>query len=173
MSFSPRENPYSFDKFLDWQNRVDYYTDDPFIQQIVKYSAGENWQEVDKAARNLSAKASLRWRDLADESARPEKRPYVQHYDAYNHRIERIVRPMESVVLEREVFSEGLFAAKTSALERLVAGLVGEVADLLTDLDLTTDSVQTRKICRRWDNFCHRLFHAYQDIAFAEVAEHR
>jgi len=24
-------------------------------------------------------------------------------------------------------------------------------------------------ICRRWDAFCHKFFHAYQDLALSEV----
>ena len=28
---------------------------------------------------------------------------------------------------------------------------------------------KTMEICARWDSFCHGLYHAYQDIALAEV----
>jgi hypothetical protein len=30
---------------------------------------------------------------------------------------------------------------------------------------------KTMEVCRRWDAFCHRLFHAYQDLALREVTE--
>jgi hypothetical protein len=30
---------------------------------------------------------------------------------------------------------------------------------------------RTLEICRRWDDFCARLFHAYQDLALAEAGE--
>ncbi len=120
MSSATRENPYSFDTFIDWRNRIDYYGDDDFIQQVVKHFAGKDWQRVDEAARRISARASFRWRDLADEAARPENRPYVLHYDGHNHRIDRIVRPMESRVMEGEVFGEAIFSAAVPAMERLV-----------------------------------------------------
>ena len=120
MSLPNRDNPYNFDEYLTWRNSVDYYADDPFIQKVVKHFAGDRWEAVDTAARKLSAKASFRWRDLADAAARPENRPYVLHYDAHNHRIDRIVRPMETLVMEKEVFGEGLFSKKTDPWVRLV-----------------------------------------------------
>jgi alkylation response protein AidB-like acyl-CoA dehydrogenase len=120
MSLPNRDNPYNFDEFLNWRNRFDYYADDPFIQKVVKYFAGDNWAAVDQAARKLSAKASFRWRDLADQAARPENRPHVLHYDAHHHRIDRIVRPMETLAMEQEVFAEALFAGQTDPWVRLI-----------------------------------------------------
>ena len=74
MSLPNRDNPYNFDEFLNWRNGFDYYPDDPFIQHVVRHFAGSTWQAVDEAARQLSFKASYRWRDLADQAARPENR---------------------------------------------------------------------------------------------------
>ena len=120
MSLANRDNPYNFDEFLNWRNGVDYYADDPFIQRVVKHFAGANWPAVDAAARELSAKASFRWRDLADRAARPENRPYVLHYDGHHHRIDRIVRPMETLAMEQAVFAEALFAGQTDPWVRLI-----------------------------------------------------
>ncbi|MFN2354261.1 MAG: acyl-CoA dehydrogenase family protein [Desulfopila sp.] len=120
MTFAERNNPYTFDAFLQRRNAVDYYADDPFIQRVVHHFGGENGPAVDALMRNFSPRPSWRWRDMADESARPENRPYVLHYDAHNHRIDRLMRPMESRIMEREVFGEALFSANTSSLERLV-----------------------------------------------------
>jgi alkylation response protein AidB-like acyl-CoA dehydrogenase len=120
MSFPTKDNPYGFDEFLSWRNGVDYYADDPFIQKVVKHFVGDGWQAVDKAARKLSSAASFRWRDWADQSARLECRPYIQHYDGHHHRIDRIVRPMETLAMEKEVFAEALFADKTDPWVRLI-----------------------------------------------------
>jgi alkylation response protein AidB-like acyl-CoA dehydrogenase len=120
MSLPNRDNPYDFDDFLDWRDHFDYYADDPFIQKVVKHFAGDGWREVDASARKLSSKASFRWRDFADRAARPENRPYLLHYDGHHHRIDRIVRPMETLAMEKEVFAEALFSTQTDPLTRLV-----------------------------------------------------
>ena len=120
MTFPNRTNPYRFDDFLYRRNGIDYYADDPFIQKVVRHFAGDGWAAVDEAAGKLSLQASHRWRDLADIAARPENSPMVLHYDGHNHRIDRIVRPMETRTMEHEVFSEALFSEKTDPWVRLV-----------------------------------------------------
>lgn len=120
MSLPDRNNPYNFDEFLEWRNNVDYYADDPFIQKVVKYFAGDQWELVDREARAISKKASFRWRDMAEIIAWPEKRPYMMHYDGHKHRIDRIVRPKETEIMEREIFSEALFSGKTLPWVKLI-----------------------------------------------------
>jgi alkylation response protein AidB-like acyl-CoA dehydrogenase len=121
MERNPREiNPYNFDPFLEWRDQVDYYRDDPFIQQVLKCYTGNKFEMVNQAAGEVSEKASFRWRDLADAIASPEKRPYMMHYDGHNHRIDRIVRPMETRVMEEEVFKEALFSEKTHPWVKLI-----------------------------------------------------
>ncbi len=120
MSYPNKNNPYNFDEFLAWRNSVDFYADDPFIQAVVKTYTGEAWQEIDQAAREFSPKVSFRWKDFADAIAVPEKRPYMTHYDAHNHRIDRIVRPLDTLTMEKEVFSEALFSSKTPKWEKLM-----------------------------------------------------
>ena len=113
MSYPDRNNPYLFDDFLNWRSRFDYYRDDNFLQKVVRHFSGDLWETVDKSAREISPKVSFRWRDMADAVAVPEKRPYMMHYDGHRHRIDRIVRPAETGIMEKEVFSEGLFSQKT------------------------------------------------------------
>ena len=120
MSLPERNNPYSFDEFLAWRQSVDYYRDDPFIRKVVRHFAGEEWETVEAEALSISAKASFRWRDLSEAIARPEKRPFMLHYDGHGHRIDRIIRPRETEILEREVFSEALFSGKTPPWVRLI-----------------------------------------------------
>ena len=120
MPLSTRNNPYSFDAFLEWRNGFDYYRDDAFLQKVAKHFAGDAWERVNTEARRLSPRVSFRWRDIADASARPEKRPFMLHYDAHNHRIDRIVRPGETETMEKGLFSEGLFSKNTPFWVRLV-----------------------------------------------------
>ena len=120
MTLPDRNNPYSFDEFLEWRNGFDYYADDPFLQQVVKYYTGDQWNDIDSEARKISKKVSYRWRDMAETIARPENHPFMMHFDAHNHRIDRIVRPHEIEVMEKEVFAERLFSDKTSPWLRLV-----------------------------------------------------
>lgn len=120
MSLPDRNNRYCFDEYLQWRNGVDYYQDDLFFQKIVKHYVGHERASVDAEARKISAKASFRWKEMADRAARPENRPYLQHFDAFNHRIDRIVRPVETEMMEKEVYAEAFFSEKTSPWTRVV-----------------------------------------------------
>lgn len=121
MTTNPREiNSYKFDAFLKWRSRVNYYRDDPFIKKVLKCYVGDKFGMVDKAAAEISDKASYRWRDMADAIALPEKRPYMIHYDGHNHRVDRIMRPMETMVLEKEIFDEALFSENTDPWVKLI-----------------------------------------------------
>jgi alkylation response protein AidB-like acyl-CoA dehydrogenase len=120
MSLPDRNNPYGFDAYLAWRDGIDYYADDPFLQQVVGRLAGEAFAGVDAAARALSARASHRWRDLANAIAVPESRPRLVPWDAHHRRVDQIVRPAEIQTMEREVFAEGLFSSRTDPHTRLV-----------------------------------------------------
>ena len=161
MSFPDRNNLYNFDEFLNWRKHVDYYADDLFIQSVVKHFTGDSWRQVDKAAREISLKASFRWRDLAESIAWPEKRPYLVHYDGHHHRIDRIIRPAETEIMEKEVFSEGLFSEKTPPWIRLIKMFLiyqnGEACiacpvtcteGLVAILDKYADNPETKHILR-------------------------
>ena len=124
MSLPDRNNPYNFNRFLEWRSNVDYYTDDPFLQKVVQYYAGDDWEAVNDAAIKVSKKVSFRWKKLADEAAVPEKRPYMMHYDGHHNRIDRIVRPKETEMLEQEVFGELLFNKQKSPWIKLIKMLL-------------------------------------------------
>jgi alkylation response protein AidB-like acyl-CoA dehydrogenase len=107
-----RFNPYSFDDYLFVREQFNFYRDDEFLQALVKRYVGAEFEKIDKELRELSDKVSYKWRDLADEATRLENRvkcTLVQHYDAHNHRIDRINRCVETETLEREIFGLGLF----------------------------------------------------------------
>ncbi|TFF93311.1 MAG: acyl-CoA dehydrogenase [Promethearchaeota archaeon] len=108
-----RDNPYSFDDYLFVRDNFNFYRHDEFFQRLVKnWCPPEEYDKIHKELMELSDKVSYRWRDLADEATRldnREKVTQIQHYDAHNHRIDRIRRCKETEELEQEVFNLGLF----------------------------------------------------------------
>ena len=159
MSFPDRNNPYNFNEFLEWRKSVDYYRDDPFVRQTIKTFAGGEFEKSDAEARAFSPQVSLRWRDLAERIALPEKRPFMMHYDGHHNRIDRIVRPAETEILEKEVFAEAVFSDKTLPWVKLVKMFLlyqnGEACiacplvcteGLVMLLEKYADSEETRKI---------------------------
>ena len=119
MSLPDRNNPYSFEAFINLLHSFDFYDDDPFLQKTLKYFAGDEFVELDHKLREFSPKVSFRWRPLTDTGGNPNKLPYLEHYNAYNRRIDRIVRPAETLQLEREIFGEGLFSSNVTAWENM------------------------------------------------------
>jgi alkylation response protein AidB-like acyl-CoA dehydrogenase len=108
-----RDNPYSFDDYLFVRDNFDYYNDDPFFRALVRhYVPDEEYEKIHRDLKALSEYTSFRFRDLANEANRIENRlkvTQVRHYDAHNHRIDRIERCGETIQLEKEIFSLGLF----------------------------------------------------------------
>ena len=64
MSLPTRDNPYRFNEFLEWRNNFDFYADDPFIQKVVRCYTGDEWENLDQTAREISPKVSFRWRRM-------------------------------------------------------------------------------------------------------------
>lgn len=108
-----RNNPYSFDDYLLVRDSFNFYQDDDFFQALVKkYVPSDEFDKIDKELNDLSNFVSYRWRVLADEATRLENRmkcTLIQHFDAWNHRIDRINRSAETEELEHEIFQLGLF----------------------------------------------------------------
>ncbi len=119
MSLPNRHNPYSFEGYIEATHRIDFYADDPFLQKALAHFAGDEFAQLDRRLRTFSPKVSFHWRPLADDGGHPDKAPYVVHYDAYNRRVDRIVRGAETVQLEKEIFEEGLFSSKVTAWESM------------------------------------------------------
>ena len=57
----------------------------------------------------------------------------------------------------------------TGADPKVVEEFSKEIEELVSHPSLFQNDAKTVEICRRWDSFCHRLFHTYQDCALAEV----
>ena len=111
---------YNFDSYLNWRVNIDYYDDDAFLKKALKHFAGEDWHNADLVARDVSEKASGQWRKWSESAGLPENRPYLKHYNAFNQRIDRIVRPRETELMERDIFSLGLFSAETNPWQKLI-----------------------------------------------------
>lgn len=112
-------NDYGFDAYLDWRDGVDYFHDDPLLARLLKHYAGDDAEAASAAADAISARASTRWRLLADEAARPDHHPRLVHFDAYDRRVDRIERSAATRQLEREIFALGLFSKQCSYWERV------------------------------------------------------
>jgi hypothetical protein len=57
----------------------------------------------------------------------------------------------------------------TGADGDLVSKLGAEMDEIIACPSLFVMDDKTMEVCRRWDMFCHELFHAYQDAALREV----
>jgi alkylation response protein AidB-like acyl-CoA dehydrogenase len=114
-----RNSMYSFREFLEKRDSYDDYADNPFLQKVVKHFFKDDWKEMHDSLSSFSKKTSFRYRKLSEQIARIEVRPHVQHFNAYNERIDRIIRPNEMLILEKEVFQERLFSSKTSPKEQM------------------------------------------------------
>ncbi len=107
-----RNNQYNFDDYLFVRENFNYYCDDDFFQVLVRKYTGDEFEQIDRDLRALSDYVSFRFRKLAEKANELENRIKVtklKHFDAHNHRIDRIERCMETETLEEEVFSLGLF----------------------------------------------------------------
>ncbi len=113
-------NDYSFDAYLAWRDGVDYFRDDPLLARLLKHFAGDDAEAAISAAEAISARASTRWRLLADEAAHPDLHPRLVHFDAFGRRIDRLERAAATRELEREIFGLGLFSAQTSFWQRFI-----------------------------------------------------
>lgn len=114
-----RDNPYSFDDYVFVKDNFNFYQDDEFFQALVKkYVPFSEFEKIDSELRELSDTASFRLKALANEATRLENRvkcTIIQHYDAYNHRVDQIKRCSETETLEREIFDLGLFDPKRNS----------------------------------------------------------
>jgi hypothetical protein len=60
-------------------------------------------------------------------------------------------------------------AILAGAPEDQVRAFQQEIGDILAGPDLFEMSPAGMETCKRWDRFCHRLYHAYQDVAAGMV----
>lgn len=109
MALPDRNNPYSFDDFLERRQGLRFVGSDPFFQKALRCYAGER-SDVEADLARFDEALSTRWAALANEAGRAENAPSMIHHDAYNRRIDRIVRPAATLSLEKDVWAEAMFA---------------------------------------------------------------
>lgn len=119
MSLPVRNNPYSFNEWLE-KRKVNYFTADTFLQQCINHYVKDEYPGLFDKLTRFADKVSFRWSSLAEESSQRENQPYIRHYDGYNNRIDRVVRPYEMLLLEKEIFGEGTFRDEVGPWERLI-----------------------------------------------------
>lgn len=110
---------YTFDRFLAVRDGLNDL-DNPFLQEVLKSMVGDEWHSLDQRLTPFAEKLSTRWRKWTAEIARPENHPKLRHYDAYNNRIDRVVRPLEAIQLTTEVFGEALFSDEQLKFEGII-----------------------------------------------------
>ncbi|MFB6468883.1 acyl-CoA dehydrogenase family protein [Cytobacillus sp. Hz8] len=110
---------YSFQPYLDVRDTLNDL-DNPFLRKVLEKTVGSDWQGLEQRLQPFVEKLSTKWRRATNEIARPKNHPRLRHYDAYNNRIDRLVRPLEAIQLTEEVFGEGLFSSKQLAYEGII-----------------------------------------------------
>lgn len=119
-SLPDRNNAYNFEDFLAWRDEFDFLEDDHFLKKVIRHYAGDLGARAEADLKRAARRLSRRWVHLADAAARPENAPYMLHFDGHNRRIDRIVRPGETLQLEKEVFEEGMFSERVDPWVRFI-----------------------------------------------------
>lgn len=114
-----KSESYSFNDFIEKRTALNDI-DNPFIHEVLKAFAKDGYEQLMKAINPFSQKVSSQWREKIAEYARPENHPSIRHFDAFNNRIDRIIRPEESVQVSQEVFREAVFSKKNLPYEGII-----------------------------------------------------
>lgn len=130
MPLPDRNNPYNFDEFLAWRDQVDFLRDDPFMVAAIDRYAPPLSDEIKADVASFSNRMTERYQHLADTAGRPENAPTLMYFDAHNNRVDRIVRPAETLELEREIWNEAMFSKSTDRWQRfLKIFLMGQLGE--------------------------------------------
>ncbi|MFJ7734428.1 acyl-CoA dehydrogenase family protein [Lysinibacillus sp. NPDC097231] len=103
------EKTYSFREFIDKRDTMNDL-ENPFLLHVLQQFCSETWDGMLPKIKPFVEKLSTDWRAVAAESARPENQPKIRHYNAYNERIDRIIRSHEMQQMEKDIFGHGLFS---------------------------------------------------------------
>lgn len=113
------EKTYSFREFIDKRDAMNDL-DNPFLLQVLQQFCHETWDEMLPRLEPFVKKLSSDWRAIAAESARPENQPKIRHYNAYNERIDRIIRSNQMQQMEKDIFGQGLFSKEQLKNEGII-----------------------------------------------------
>jgi alkylation response protein AidB-like acyl-CoA dehydrogenase len=83
---------YDFQPFLD-RIDVNWFDDDAILRSLLEHHRGSAAGEAHATLREWSGRCAGPLRELAEESAQPQNRPRLNHYDARGRRVDEIVLP--------------------------------------------------------------------------------
>lgn len=102
---------YTFEPFLDVLSR-NWYDDDPLLQRLLSERGSDAAADpYPDTLGEWGARCAGRLAALAEESARPENRPRLRHFDAYRRRVDEIVLPASTLETLTEVEGRGRLGA--------------------------------------------------------------
>ena len=114
------ENKYSFEPFLQVRDSYNDFSDNHFLQRVVKHYVTDEWDKFYPKMKALSETSSFKYRKIANEMAKEKNHPKIEHYNPYNRRTDKIIRANEQLLMEQEIFKEALFSKETSDWEQVV-----------------------------------------------------
>lgn len=114
------ENSYSFSQFINMRNQYNDFTDNDFLQKVIKHFVVDKDQEIMPKVNALTKRVVNEYRKISNEVAKEDNHPRVEHFNPYNERVDKIIRPLEQIKMEEEIFREGLFSDKTSDWEQVM-----------------------------------------------------
>lgn len=98
----------------------DDYDDNLFLKKLFQHYLNQEITSFKTEMKALSKRSSSDYRDIVNEMAKRENQPKIEHYDAYNNRMDKIIRPKELVEVEESVFGEKLFGKETKPWEQMI-----------------------------------------------------
>lgn len=103
MEMATKVQDYSFKQFLKLRNSLNDW-DNPFLQKLFQQLLQQDYEQFATDLEPYIKRLSTTWRNTTNEIARPENAPTIRHYNAYNERIDRIVRPLDKNSINRRNF---------------------------------------------------------------------
>jgi alkylation response protein AidB-like acyl-CoA dehydrogenase len=94
--------PYSFEPYLT-AVPTNWYQDDPQLKRLLSHYAGDIGPDAKTRLNDWGEAVAGRLRLLAEASARTECRPRLEHFDAFNHRIDAVILPESTLQALAEV----------------------------------------------------------------------
>lgn len=112
-------NDYTFKEFIDTRDALSDW-DNPFLLELFKEYLKENYEPAIKKIQPFVNEVSSNFRFTAREISRPENTPTLRHYNAYNERIDLIIRPRLGEEMTEWVFNKGLFSVENYNYEGII-----------------------------------------------------
>lgn len=93
---------YDFQSYLT-SIQTNWHQDDPLLGKLLSRYVGDIEPETREALSAWGKTVSDRLCLLAEESALPENRPWLRHFDAYNRRVDEVVLPSSTLEALHEI----------------------------------------------------------------------